>query len=219
MSFLYEIQGEGADAFYTPSIFGYGLIVCVMLGLLLMISFVSGKKKINTKQLVFCAVGLALAAVLSMVKLFKMPMGGSVTLFSMFFVTVLGYWFGVKIGVIAAIAYGFLQLLLDPYIIHPLQLCMDYIFAFGALGLSGVFSDRKNGLILGYWLALCGRFVFSFLSGMIFFASAAESYNMFLPLYSALYNGGYIVAEGVLTTVFLLLPPVKKGLSKVKIMQ
>lgn len=216
MSFLYEIQGEGADAFYTPSIFGYGLIVCVMLGLLLMISFVSGKKKINTKQLVFCAVGLALAAVLSMVKLFKMPMGGSVTLFSMFFVTVLGYWFGVKIGVIAAIAYGFLQLLLDPYIIHPLQLCMDYIFAFGALGLSGVFSDRKNGLILGYWLALCGRFVFSFLSGMIFFASAAESYNMFLPLYSALYNGGYIVAEGVLTTVFLLLPPVKKGLSKVK---
>ena len=137
----------------------------------------------------------------------------------MFFVTVLGYWFGVKTGIIAAVAYGFLQLLLDPYIVHPLQLCMDYIFAFGSLGLSGVFSNKKNGLVAGYWLAIGGRFVFSFLSGMIFFASAAKSYNMFLPLYSALYNGGYIFAEGVLTTVFLLLPPVKKGLSKVKNMQ
>lgn len=215
MNIFYETIGEGADAYYVPSIAGYAVIVVVLLVLLLLISLISGEKKFNAKQMAFSAAALALATVLSNVKLFHMPMGGSVTLFSMLFVTLVGYWFGLKVGICAAVAYGILQLAFGPYIIHPLQLCVDYIFAFGALGLSGIFKGKKYGLIAGYWVAIFGRFLFSFLSGVIFFASAAEGAKGGLFVYSILYNGGYIFAEGILTSVLLVIPPVRKAFDKI----
>lgn len=116
----------------------------------------------------------------------------------------------------AAIAYGFLQLIIDPYIISVPQMLTDYIFAFGALGLSGVFSNKKHGLILGYLLGVCGRFVFSFLSGLIFFGSYASGYGMTAPVYSFVYNGAYIGAEALITIILLLMPPVSKGLLRIK---
>ena len=79
---------------------------------------------------------VALAVVTSMIKIVKLPMGGSVTLFSMFFITLIGYWFGVKTGILMAVGYGILQMLIDPYIINVYQMFLDYIFGFGALGLS-----------------------------------------------------------------------------------
>ena len=112
---------------------------------------------------------VALAVVTSMIKIVKLPMGGSVTLFSMFFITLIGYWFGVKTGILMAVGYGILQMLIDPYIINVYQMFLDYIFAFGALGLSGIFSKVKNGLVKGYLLGVIVRFIFSFLSGWIFF--------------------------------------------------
>ena len=116
------------------------------------------------------------------------------------------------------IAYGFLQLIVDPYIISIPQMLTDYIFAFGALGLSGLFSNKKHGLILGFIAGVLGRFVFTFLSGLIFFGSYASSYNMTAPVYSFVYNGSYIGAETVITVIILMLPPVAKGLARVKIM-
>lgn len=215
MHIFFETVGEGADQYYVPSVAGYACLVVILILILLIISLISGKKKFNAKQLAFSAAALALAVILSNIKIIHMPMGGSITLFSMLFVTLIGYWFGLKVGICAAIAYGFLQLALGPYIIHPLQLCIDYIFAFGSLGLAGLFKDKKNGLIPGYWVAITARLIFSALSGMIFFASAAEEYNMIVPLYSFLYNGGYIVGEGILTTVLLVIPPVRKAIDKV----
>lgn len=215
MSVFIEKVGEGADAYYVPSMTGYAVIVLVLLVLLLVISFATGEKKFNAKQVAFSAAAVALATFLSNVKLFHMPMGGSITLFSMLFVTLTGYWFGIRVGLCAATAYGVLQLAFGPYIIHPLQLVVDYVFAFGALGLSGLFKGKKYGLNIGYWVAIFGRLMFSFLSGMIFFASAAEEYNMFLPLYSLLYNGGYIVGEAILTTGLLAIPPVRKAIEKI----
>lgn len=215
LSIFYKTVGEGDDAYFIPSMAGYAAIVLFLIILLLVISFVSGEKKFNAKQLVFAAMSLALASVFSMIKLIHMPMGGSITLFSMLFVTLVGYWYGIKAGVVAAIAYGFIQLMMGPYIIHPLQMCVDYIFAFGALGLSGIFSGKKYGLVVGYWIAILGRLAFSFLSGMIFFGSASADYNMLPAVYSLLYNGGYIVGEGILTTILLVIPPVKKGIDKI----
>ena len=51
-------------------------------------------RKITTKQLVFSSAAIALAMVTSMIKLFELPMGGSVTLLSMLFITLVGYWYG-----------------------------------------------------------------------------------------------------------------------------
>lgn len=197
---------------------GYGALVLIMLAILLCACLVGGKnrkKKFSTRQLVFSSVAIALAMVTSMLKLFELPMGGSVTLFSMLFVSLIGYWYGLGSGLMAAVAYGFLQLIADPYIISLPQMFVDYIFAFGALGLSGVFAGKKHGLVAGYLLGVAGRFVFTFLSGLIFFGTYAADYGMTPAVYSLLYNGSYLAAEAVITVVIILLPPVSAGLARV----
>lgn len=217
--FATEVVDEEWGNYFSLTGAGYGLLVFIMLAVLLLGCFIgnsSSKKKFNTKQLVFSAAAMALAMVTSMIKLFDMPMGGSVTLCSMLFVCLIGYWYGLGGGLMAAVSYGLLQLIVDPYIISIPQMLTDYIFAFGALGLAGIFADKKHGLLYGYLLGIFGRFVFSFLSGLIFFGSYGADYGMSAPLYSFLYNGAYIGAEGVVTVVILLLPPVAKGLLKVK---
>nr|MCR5025247.1 energy-coupled thiamine transporter ThiT [Lachnospiraceae bacterium] len=73
----------------------------------------------------------------------------------------------------------------------------------------------KNGLIKGYFLGVLGRFVFSFLSGYIFFGDYAPE-GMNPAVYSFLYNGAYIFAEAALTIVLLAIPAVAHGLLKVK---
>lgn len=200
---------------------GYGALVAVMVAVLLvgcMVSGGDGKRKISTRALVFSAMAMALAMVTSMVKLIDMPMGGSVTLCSMFFVCLIGYIYGMRTGLMAAIAYGFLQLVVDPYIISIPQMFTDYIFGFGALGLSGIFSGKKNGMLIGYLAGALGRYFFTFLSGMIFFGSNGAAYHMSAPVYSLAYNGAYLVPEAVVTVIIILMPPVNKALLKVKAM-
>lgn len=168
------------------------------------------------KKLVFSAMGVALSMVTSYIKLWDMPMGGSITLMSMFFVSLIGYWFGLKWGLMTATCYGVLQLILDPYVISLPQLVLDYVLAFGALGLSGLFKGHKNGLYTGYVLGVLGRFVCTFLSGVIFFGMYALDYGMSASVYSLLYNGGYIFPELVLTLVILSLKPVRSVLERIK---
>ncbi len=169
----------------------------------------------NTRKLVFSAMGIALAMVTSYIKVWEMPMGGSVTLLSMLFICLIGYWFGPRYGLITGIAYGILQFVVDPYMVSLPQVLFDYPLAFGALGLSGFFSDKKYGLQTGYVAGVLGRFVFSTLSGVIFFASyAPEGMNPWV--YSSLYQGTYLGAEGIVTLIILSIPPVSKALASVK---
>lgn len=216
--FATEIIDEEWGNYFALTGVGYAALIILMLAVLLLACALgnSEKRKLNTRQLVFSAVAMALAMVTSMIKLFELPMGGSVTLCSMLFICLIGYWYGLSGGLLAALSYGFLQLIVDPYIISIPQLLTDYIFAFGALGLSGLFSGRKHGLVLGYLTGVLGRFFFAFLSGMIFFGSYAEGYHMAVPVYSFVYNGAYIGAEAAITVILLMLPPVSKGLAKVK---
>lgn len=172
----------------------------------------------STKQLVFSALAMALSLVTSFFKFLELPMGGSVTLFSMFFITLIGYWYGAKIGVITAIAYGLLQFVIDPVFYTPVQMIVDYPLAFGALGLSGIFSNKKNGLIKGYITGVLGRYFFSFLSGLIFFASYAEGSGMSAPVYSLTYNGMYIIPEAIITVILLVVPSISRALTHVKTM-
>lgn len=174
------------------------------------------KKKFKTKHLVYGAAAIALATVASMIKLFSLPMGGSVTLLSMLFVVLIGYWYGPAVGLVAGVAYGGLQFIMEPYFFTVPQLLTDYPLAFGALGLSGFFCNAKNGLTKGYIVSVLGRFFFSFLSGWIFFGSYAADYGMSAPVYSLVYNGSYLAAEAVITLVLINLPPLKKALAYVK---
>jgi thiamine transporter len=196
---------------------GYTLVAVAVFLLLIVISvFAGGRKKIGAKQLAYCSMALALAVVCSQIKLFRLPTGGSITLFSMLFVVLIGYWYGPVVGLLAGVTYGLLRLILGPYIVSLPQMLVDYPLAFGALGISGFFSDKKNGLLIGYIVAVLGRFFFAVLSGVIFFGMyAPEGMN---PLvYSISYNGFYLCAEGLLTLILLAVPAVRKAMMSVKL--
>ncbi len=175
------------------------------------------KTKFTVKQLAFCAVTIALGFVLSCIKVFHFPTGGSITLFSMLIVCLPGFWFGPLVGIVTGVAYGLLNLILDPYIVYPLQVVVDYILAFGALGLSGFFANSKFGLVKGYIAAVLGRYVFAVISGWIFFGEYAwDGWNA-LP-YSLAYNAIYIFAEAAVTLIVLAVPAVRSLMGRLKTM-
>ena len=209
----------GSDGSYQLTQAGYVLIIAVIIAALLLICVIrkpDQRGTLGTRKLVFSAMAIALATVASMIKLFHLPMGGSITFFSMLLVSLVGYWYGLGTGLFAGLAYGLLQLIIDPYIISLPQMLVDYVFAFTALGLSGVFSGAKHGLIKGYLLGVVGRYFFAVLSGYIFFGSYSSEYGMSAMAYSLAYNGIYIFTECGLTIVLLLIPAVNNAMTKVK---
>ncbi|MDR2043284.1 MAG: energy-coupled thiamine transporter ThiT [Clostridium sp.] len=175
----------------------------------------------KTKQLVFSAAAIALAIVIAnALKLPSLPFGGSVTLCSMLIVSLVGYFFGPVTGLTAAVAYGILQFITGPYVVHPIQVLLDYPLAFGALGLSGFFCRRKHGLILGYLASVSGRFLFASLSGLLFYTTYTGSLggNVAAIWGSLAYNLSYLLPEAVLTLILLCIPPVSRTLARLKAM-
>ncbi|MBR2546990.1 MAG: energy-coupled thiamine transporter ThiT [Eubacterium sp.] len=170
----------------------------------------------DTMALALSSMFIAASLVLSNIKLFSMPQGGTVTPFSMLPIALCSYLIGTRSGVMAGTALGMLNLMINPYVIHPLQLLLDYPIAFAALGMGGPLRNTKAGLPGVYLVGIFGRFICSTLSGVVFFASYAEGTGMSPLLYSVVYNGTYIGAEGALTLIILLLPPVRSAVSRIK---
>ena len=176
------------------------------------------RSPLGVRALVYGALCVALAFALSYVKLFSMPMGGSVTLCSMLPILLYGYRFGVGPGLLCGLAYGLLQLLQKPEIVHWVQPLMDYPFAFGVLGLAGVFRKTKLpesvGLALGIVTGGALRLGFHVASGAVFFGAYAPA-GMNPWWYSFLYNGGYLGVETLLCLLVALLPPVRRALKRI----
>ena len=171
--------------------------------------------KTRIRALTCCAVCVALAFILSNVKLFMMPQGGSVTACSMFFIALAGFWFGPAAGIASGAALGFLELILGGYVVHPAQMLLDYPLAYGALGLSGCFREMRHGLTIGYTAGAAARFFMAFLSGIIFFASyTPEGQNTLL--YSAGYNISYIWPEALFTMIIVSIPAFREALARVR---
>lgn len=173
-------------------------------------------KNNSVKKLCVCACFISIAFVVNnfFFKV-KMPYGGSATFFSMLFIFLPAYFYGGKVGLLCAVSYGLLDLIVNPSVIHPLQLILDYPLAFGAIGAGGFLNSKKNGLYTGYFLGITLRLVFTSLSGAIFFASYAPV-GMNALVYSLLYNGGYIYGEGIVTLILLFVPSVKNSLEMLK---
>jgi len=160
------------------------------------------KLEFSTKIIAETVMFVALATVLSYLKLFSLPQGGSVTAASMVPILWLALRRGPKVGLFAATVYGVVQFALGPYIYHPAQVLLDYPIAFGLLGLAGFFQKHP---FIGVTVGIFGRFFAHFLSGVIFFASYAPE-GMNSAVYSAFYNGGYMLVELVISiyVVYLL---------------
>lgn len=157
-----------------------GMIVSavVVMALLAVVYFVAGKKDVNnTRALVYGAVAVALSFALSYARLFKLPQGGSVTFASLLPLMIYSMMFGTRRGLLVCLVYGTLQALQDPYIIHPMQFLLDYPLAFGLVGVSGIFVEKKLfksnklvGFILGGVVAVCLRYACHVCSGVFAFA-------------------------------------------------
>ena len=224
MSLFLIYDAENYEYILQPA--GYAVLVVLLLALIVLVGRLGRRKtdgqrmesygrSLDTKKMVFCAMAIALATVTSFIKFAQLPFGGSITLFSMFFVALVGWLYGPKLGLITGLAYGVLQLITGPYIYAPLQVLLDYPLAFGALGLSGFFWRRKNGLIIGYVVGVIGRYVCHVLSGYIFFAEYAPE-GMNPMAYTLGYNLTYILPELIATVVILCIPSVMKALAQVK---
>ncbi len=174
--------------------------------------------KISAKQLAFSGIALALAFITSYIK-YEMPLGGSVTLFSMFFICYIGYLYGIRVGILTAFSYSILQFFQSGggYFLTPFQTCCDYFFAFTALGIAGLWYGKKHGLTIGYIVACLLRGLFHTIGGYLYWMDyMPESFPQSLAaVYPIIYNYSYILIEMAITLVILSLPPVKKALGKV----
>lgn len=201
-----------------------GYAVCIIIGAVLFVvaAIVAGKnsnrKKMTTRQMVFCAAALALAFVTSYIKLFEMPWGGSVTLCSMLFIVLIANWYGVQTGILCGLAYGILQFLQEPYVLSFFQVCCDYILAFAALGVAGFFAKKEHGLLKGYIAAVIARGAFHALGGYLYWMDyMPESFPKSLSaIYPIAYNYSFLLVEAVITIIVIFLPAVAKGLVQVK---
>lgn len=145
----------------------------------------------RTRIIAEIAIFVSLATALSFIIVFQLPEGGSITLASMVPIIWLALRRGPKIGSFAGVVYGLVQLALMPQIYYPAQVLLDYPLAFGCLGLAGFF---KKYPLIGVIVAISGRFLMHFISGVLFFAQFAPP-GLSPAVYSALYNASYLLPE------------------------
>jgi len=208
------MSGEVLQSFFE-SVAGQ-ITTVVFIFLLLVLVMRTNEKKNDVSVLVKTAILLAVAFVLNHVILFKMPQGGSVTAFSMLAMFLVGYLFGPRQGILAGMAYGLLDLVLNPYVVHPMQIFLDYPLAFGAIGIGGLLRNNKLGIISGYLLGVLGRYLVVVLSGIIFWGEyAAEGFNA--VSWSFFYNMTYILPEAVATVAILMIPQVRTLFDRFKV--
>lgn len=219
-NFFATPEGAWGDGSMRLTATGIVLVVVIILLLIVIAALLrhrnaAKKAAFTTKQLVYSAAAIALAVVCSMIKLFEMPMGGSVTLLSMLFIVLIAYWYGPYVGIMTAVAYGLVQFVTEPIFYTIPQMLLDYPLAFGALGLAGFFHKKKWGLQIGYVVGVLGRFFFSTLSGIVFFAAYAPE-GMSPVLYSVGYQASYLLPEMVVTLCIICIPAVSSALARVK---
>lgn len=112
------------QAFFESTTGKIAVIVVIAI-LLLFIAMGGREKKTDVRALTISALMIALATVLGQIKIFSMPQGGSVTLFSILPIVVCGYLLGTRRGVMAGFCVGLINLIFGPYVIHPVQLLLD----------------------------------------------------------------------------------------------
>ena len=155
---------------------------------------------------------LAMAVILTAFPFYRMPNGGSVTLGGMLPLFFISFAYGPEVGMLAGFAYSLMNLVMAPYILHPVQVLFDYPLPFMALGLAGCFPRHH---MAGITAAVAVRLFFHFLSGVVFFGSYAPA-GTSIYLYSLVTNLTYLLPNLVICLVFYRLLPVERFLSLMK---
>lgn len=134
---------------------------------------------------------IALGTILSFVKLWDMPFGGSITLFSLLPLAVLAYKYGIKWGMLCSFIFALLQTILGAatspaafFAVNGMSLVLmcflDYILAFFVLGFTGMLKNKLKNQTLAFSLGILItgllRLACHFLSGVILWGTYAESF-------------------------------------------
>ena len=191
----------------------------VVLGVILLVVSKSSRKW-SAKMIAFGSLAISLSFVLSCIRLFRMPTGGSVTPGSMLPLMLFSVSFGVGPGMLAGLVYGLLQYMQGGGWLNVWQFILDYLLAFAAIGLAGIAHNKKDAwLYLAIPIAAVGRAVCAVLAGMMWVAGApmedlvigSMQFNSPL-LYSIVYNGAYLVPDTLicLLLAFLIAKPLVK---------
>ena len=157
------------------------------------------KNFFSTKILAEIIMLVSLAGALSLIShsFFRLPQGGSINLgmIPIFWLALRRGWI---IGVFGGAVFGVVDMTIDPFIVNPIQFILDYPLAFAVIGIAGFF--RKYAVV-GVTLGGFGRFVCHFISGIVYFADYAQ--GMSPVIYSAIYNGTYIIPSIIICTIII----------------
>ena len=166
--------------------------------------------KLTLRALTEGAVFVAAAQVLSMIKLWEMPWGGSVTL-AMVPILLYAVRWGLTPGLLAAFVFGVLQFTFDGgFAIGWQSIVGDYLLAFGVLGLAGLAHGKKNGIFTGTLIGGFARFLVHYVVGATVWAEYMPDkffgMTMHSPwFYSCLYNLAYMLPNVVICLVVFAL--------------
>ena len=174
-----------------------------------------GHVRWTARMIANAALCLALAFVLSYIKLFDLPQGGAVTAASLLPIIAFAYSYGLAPGLVVGVAYGLLQMIQDPWIVSPVQAILDYPLAFACIALAAVARKLPDswGWLAGIALGGVGRFVCHVLSGVVFFAEYAEGTGLSPFVYSVSYNS-FVFVDLAICAVVMAFPQLRRALKR-----
>lgn len=165
------------------------------------------KKFFSVQMIAEAGITLALAYVLSLFKLYKMPFGGSITI-SMLPIMLYAIRWGASAGFIVGTLFGVLSYMIEPYFVHPIQLLLDYPLPSAFIGLSGLTFMRDKDKFQGYLpfiiLSYILKFSCHYFAGVVFFGQYAPE-GMSPEYYSFIYNIQYNGPELILFIIVIAL--------------
>lgn len=194
----------------TPALIA--LICFAVLGVCL-IATGRNRQNWNARSLAQAALSIAIAFILSCIRLYRMPNGGSVVLCSMLPLIAFSAAAGFGRGLAACVAYGFLQIAQGAWIVHPVQGFLDYIASYAMLCL-GCLAPKlpvpENWkLPVSCVIAAAGRWLMHVVAGVVFFAADAIDAGQAPFVYSGLYNL-FLLPEAVLCAVVAATPAFRR---------
>ncbi len=195
----------------TPFTVWVAVGVIAVLGIILL-AIGKSAKKWSASMLAYGALAVALSFVLSCIRLFRMPQGGSVTPASMLPIMLFAASFGMGPGLLAGLVYGVLQYFQGGWFLNVWQFALDYLLAFSALGLAGLAKHlpEKWGLYPAMILAALCRALSATLAGIMFWDTA--------PWASLVYNGTYLIPDTAICMVlaFIVAPRVMREMKRAR---
>lgn len=153
------------------------------------------------------AVLIAVAEILGFLPLYKLPWGGSID-FAMLPIIIFCVRWGFGPGMLVSFTHGVFQMLFEGGIAIGWQSILgDFLIAYAVLGVAGLFKGR---FCMATIVACVARFLVHYVVGATIWAEyMPESFfgmTMTTPwLYSALYNGAYMVPDMILLLVVYFL--------------